>query len=86
LSLIGNTALIASAWYGGHMVYEYGMRVKGVSPVEGAPEIRPPFDDQVAQAFKTLEEKVTPDGAQARPQELQEQEEDRFFQEREVYG
>jgi uncharacterized membrane protein len=28
LSLVGNLGLFVSAWYGGHLVYEHGMRVK----------------------------------------------------------
>jgi uncharacterized membrane protein len=41
LALAGIAALgvLVSGWFGGRMVYEQGMRVKGVSPVEHAPEV-----------------------------------------------
>jgi uncharacterized membrane protein len=41
LALAGLAAVgvLVSGWFGGRMVYEQGMRVKGVSPVEHAPEL-----------------------------------------------
>ena len=55
LSAIGTVGLLISAWYGGHMVYEHGMRVKGVDPSAGAPEMRPPVDDQVVKPLAAAE-------------------------------
>lgn len=47
LSLVGNVGLFASAWYGGHLVYHLGMRVRG-TPLEGdRRELRPPGDERV---------------------------------------
>lgn len=66
LSVLGTVGLIVSAWYGGHMVYEQGMRVKGVSPVEDAPEIKLPGDEKLEEAFTRLEERFAP---QEGPQE-----------------
>ena len=65
LSALGTVGLIMTAWYGGHMVYEQGMRVKGVSPVEDAPEIKPPGDEKLEEAFTELEKRLAPeDGSQ----------------------
>ena len=51
LSLIITAGLTASAWYGGHLVYHHGMRVRGTD-LAGAPEdARLPGDHRVAEAF-----------------------------------
>lgn len=63
LSIIGTTGLSISAWYGGAMVYEWGMRVKGVSPVANAPEIKLPGDEKLSAMFEKLEEKFAPEDA-----------------------
>jgi uncharacterized membrane protein len=52
LSAVGGAALFVSAWYGGHLVYEHGLRVKGRSPIADAPEIAPPGDDVVHEALE----------------------------------
>ena len=45
-----------SGWFGGRMVYEQGMRVKGVSPVEHAPEAKMlPGDERVEHALHAVE-------------------------------
>jgi uncharacterized membrane protein len=44
LSALGTASMLVSAWYGGHLVYEHGLRVKGRSPIEDAPELKPPGD------------------------------------------
>lgn len=54
LSAIGNIGLLISAWYGGHLVYEEGMRVRGVSPVADAPELKLPQDAAIAAAFDRI--------------------------------
>ena len=65
LSVVGVLGLTVSAWYGGHLVYEHGVRVKGVSPLENAPEIKPPGDEKLEEAFGKLEERFAPkDGPQ----------------------
>lgn len=60
LSAISTAGLFVSGWYGGHMVYEHGMRVKGVSPIAGAPQARLPGDQRLEQVIEEVE-KVMPD-------------------------
>ena len=62
LSLVGTAALFASAWYGGHMVYEHGMRVRGRSEIEDAPDAQPPGDARVARGFARVEDHVPAGG------------------------
>jgi uncharacterized membrane protein len=51
LSLIGNVGLFASAWYGGHLVYHHGMRVRGTE-LSGTPEeIKAPGYERLEQTF-----------------------------------
>lgn len=61
LSAIGSVGLIISAWYGGDMVYEQGMRVRGADPSALTPEVKPPGDAAAARAFVKLEQAV-PEG------------------------
>jgi uncharacterized membrane protein len=58
LSLLGTAGLIVSAWYGGEMVYELGMRVKPLME-EGpqAPEAKLPGDRKIEEAFRKLEQR-----------------------------
>ncbi len=53
LSAVGNIGLLASAWYGGHLVYSHGMRVEGRDPATG-PEIRPPGDRELERALSSV--------------------------------
>ena len=55
LSGIGTAGLLLSAWFGGHMVYEQGMRVKGRSEIEHAKELKLPGDDAIARGIERLE-------------------------------
>jgi uncharacterized membrane protein len=49
LSLITTAGLTVSAWYGGHLVYHHGMRVRGTD-LAGSPEdVRVPGDHKIAQ-------------------------------------
>jgi uncharacterized membrane protein len=51
LSLITTAGLTVSAWYGGHLVYHHGMRVRGTD-LAGSPEdARLPGDHKLAQAL-----------------------------------
>jgi uncharacterized membrane protein len=59
LSALSALGVMVSGWFGGRMVYEHGMRVKGVSPVESAPELKAP-GDEVLQRTMQAEEKVAP--------------------------
>ena len=54
LSAIGTAGLLASAWFGGQMVYEYGMRVKGRSEVEYAQDLKLPGDEAIAQTLEHI--------------------------------
>lgn len=54
LNALGTVGLMSSAWYGGALVYHEGMRVEGVSPVAGAPELKLPGDEQLEAAFYRL--------------------------------
>ena len=62
LSLVGTAALFTSAWYGGHMVYEHGMRVRGRSEIEDAADAKLPGDDRVGAAFTRVEDHVPSGG------------------------
>lgn len=54
LSLIGNAGLFVSAWYGGHLVYDHGMRVKAGQGPSHVPEIKPPGDEKIEAAILSL--------------------------------
>jgi uncharacterized membrane protein len=58
LSGLGAAGLLVSAWYGGHMVYEQGMRVRDVDPLAPAPDLKLPGDEKIGEAFQRLEENV----------------------------
>lgn len=62
LNGIGTAGLLISSWYGGHMVYDHGMRVKGVSPVEDRPDAKLPGDERIAETFTRLGEIAPADG------------------------
>ena len=62
LSLMTAAGVLVSGWYGGKMAYDLGMRVKGVSEVEHAPELKLPGDDSIKNALNRLEEAVAPTG------------------------
>jgi hypothetical protein len=51
LSFITTAGLVVSAWYGGHLVYHHGMRVRGTE-LAGAPdEAKLPGDQRMAEAL-----------------------------------
>lgn len=51
LSAVGNAGLFVSAWYGGHLVYHHGMRVRGTE-LSGTPEeTKLPGDERVEHAL-----------------------------------
>lgn len=54
LSLIGNAGLFVSAWYGGHLVYEHGLRVKAAGGSRPVQEIKPPRDEKAEAALLSL--------------------------------
>ena len=56
LSLVGNVGLFVSAWYGGHLVYEHGMRVKPAGSPEHEPELKLPGDERIEAAIQSFSE------------------------------
>jgi uncharacterized membrane protein len=61
LSSLAALGVLLSGWFGGRMVYEQGMRVKGGSPVENAPEMKLPGDDRIKHAM-LKQETMAPTG------------------------
>lgn len=61
MSVVANAGLLVSAWYGGHLVYEHGLRVKGVDPTAGEDELRLPGDESLAETLASAEG-AAPDG------------------------
>lgn len=55
LSALSTLGVMVSGWFGAHMVYEQGMRVKGVDPVEHEPEAKLPVDETVHHALEKME-------------------------------
>jgi uncharacterized membrane protein len=62
MNAVGTAGLLASAWYGGHMVYEHGVRVKGVDPIEGARDLQLPGDEAIAETFERADDAVPAQG------------------------
>jgi len=58
LSLIGTMGLFVSAWYGGHLVYEHGIRVKRAGGPSERPEIKPPGDEVIEAGLRRLPEQI----------------------------
>lgn len=52
LGAIGAVGVLLSGWYGGHLVYEHGVRVKGRDILAAAPEARLPGDAAMADAMR----------------------------------
>ena len=59
LSMVGTAGVVVSAWYGGHLVYEHGMRVKAAGGPSRVPEIKLPGDEKLKEALTTFQEKLT---------------------------
>jgi len=55
LSGTGTLGLLISGWFGGSLVYKYGLRVHGVDPIAHAPEARLPGDERLEQALERFE-------------------------------
>jgi hypothetical protein len=51
-----------SGWFGGRLVYEHGMRVKGVSPVQQERELKLPSDEKIEHAMAGAEKYVSSSG------------------------
>ena len=51
LSLIGTAGLAISAWYGAHLVYHHGMRVRGTDLGGTSDDLKLPGDRRMANAL-----------------------------------
>src|SRR5690349_20720034 len=58
LNLASAAGLITSSWYGMHLVYRHGLRVRGVDPLEGAPDAGTDTGKPFADRLESLVEKV----------------------------
>jgi uncharacterized membrane protein len=62
LSALAAAGVLVSGWFGGRMVYEQGMRVKGVSPIEHATDSKLPGDELIEHAMMQEEKPVPSSG------------------------
>lgn len=62
MSALAAVGVLVSGWFGGRMVYEQGMRVKGVSPVQHASDLKVPGDQAMQRAMLQAEQVVTARG------------------------
>jgi uncharacterized membrane protein len=62
LSAVAAAAVMISGWFGGRLVYEQGMRVEGVSPIDPTSELKAPGDEAMHHFFLGQEEKVPASG------------------------
>ncbi|HET7872473.1 MAG TPA: DUF2231 domain-containing protein [Terriglobales bacterium] len=55
LSGVGTLGLLVSGWFGGSLIYKYGLRVRSVDPIAHAPEVRLPGDQKLEHALQRFE-------------------------------
>lgn len=58
LSALGALGVIVSGWFGGRLVDEQGMRVRGVRPVRYEREARLPADEKIEHVMGSVEEYI----------------------------
>ncbi len=58
LGAISVAGLTVSQWYGGHLVYEHGIRVKGKQELTHAREIKAGFDEKLEKPLQRMGEKM----------------------------
>jgi uncharacterized membrane protein len=58
LNMATTAGIVASGWYGAHMVYRHGMRVHGVDPIADAPEFMEDTGKPMADKLEQLLEQV----------------------------
>jgi uncharacterized membrane protein len=58
LNLAAAAGLITSSWYGTHLVYRHGLRVRGVDPLAEAPQAGPDTGKPFADRLETLAGRV----------------------------
>jgi uncharacterized membrane protein len=61
LSLVGTAGLIVSQWYGGHLVYQHGMRVAPATE-KPQPEAKLPGDEAVTRMFNQISHRMPAGG------------------------
>jgi uncharacterized membrane protein len=62
LSTVAALGVVVSGWYGGHLVYEHGLRVRGRSLIERAPQARVQGDARLERGFETVDRWMTARG------------------------
>lgn len=62
MSALAAAGVLLSGWFGGRLVYEQGMRVKGVSPVQEVPELKAPGDETMERAMIAAERRMPAGG------------------------
>ncbi len=60
LSGVGVAGLFVSTWFGGHMVYGHGMRVRGKDEPDRAPEVELPGSQRISDLLHDLEHRLAP--------------------------
>ena len=58
LNITAAAGLVTSSWYGTHLVYRHGLRVRGVDPLAAAPEAGPDTGKPFADRLESLVGKV----------------------------
>lgn len=54
LSAVAALGVVVSGWYGGQLVYEHGLRVKGRSLIDRAPQARMPGDERLERGLAAV--------------------------------
>lgn len=62
LSALSALGVMISGWFGAEMVYEQGMRVKAVSPVEHAADLTLPGDQTIHHGMQAMQENFPASG------------------------
>lgn len=66
LGAVATAGLVISQWYGGDLVYEYGMRVKGKREQDDSAELKPPYDGGLAKFASRIADAVPDRGPEER--------------------
>ncbi|HET7205402.1 MAG TPA: DUF2231 domain-containing protein [Terriglobales bacterium] len=62
IGVAGTAGLVVSQWYGGQMVYEHGLRVKGKGELEGVREFKPSWDEKAEKALHSVADEMPGSG------------------------
>jgi len=66
LGAISTAGLTVSQWYGGQLVYDRGVRVKGKQELESTRDLRPSWDEKIERSLHKVSEKMPLGGIQDR--------------------